>query len=58
MASINTLGVDALSIRGASGEYHRLNRFFRSRAEAEAALEAAKLENEQYENTMKFLAEY
>ena len=38
MAQINTLGVDALSIRGAAGEYHRLNRFFRSRAEAEAAL--------------------
>jgi len=38
MASINTLGIDTLSIRGASGEYHRLNRFFRSRAEAEAAL--------------------
>ena len=38
MASINTLGVDSLSIRGASGEYHRLNRFFRTRAEAEAAL--------------------
>lgn len=38
MATINTLGVDALSIRGASGEYHRINRFFRSRAEAEAAL--------------------
>ena len=38
MATLNTLGVDTLSLRGSNGEYHRLSRFFRTRAEAEAAL--------------------
>ncbi len=38
MAILNTLGVDNLSIRGVSGVYHRLNRFFASLAEANAAI--------------------
>ena len=38
MATVNTLGADVLSLRGADEEYHRISRFFRTRAEAEAAL--------------------
>jgi len=38
MATLHTLGVDSLSLRGTSGEYHRLSRFFRNRIEAENAL--------------------
>ena len=39
MASINTLGIDTLSLRGADQEFHRLSRFFRTRAEAQAAID-------------------
>ena len=38
MAAINTLGVDNLSLRGVNSEYNRLSRFFKTRAEAAAAL--------------------
>lgn len=38
MATLQTLGVDSLSLRGSSGEYHRLSRFFRSKVEADNAL--------------------
>ena len=38
MAIVNTLSADILSLRGADLEYHRFSRFFRTRAEAEAAL--------------------
>jgi len=38
MATVNTLGADVLSLRGADEEYHRISRFFRTRAEAQAAL--------------------
>lgn len=38
MAAINTLGVDHLSLRGTGDEYNRFSRYFKTRAEAEAAL--------------------
>ena len=38
MSAITTLGVDNLSLRGAGTEYNRLSRFFRTRAEAQAAI--------------------
>ena len=38
MAALNTLGVDNLSLRGVNSEYNRISRFFKTRAEAEAAL--------------------
>ena len=38
MTAINTLGVENLSLRGTGDEYNRFSRFFRTRAEAEAAL--------------------
>ena len=37
MSAITTLGVDTLSLRG-DGEYNRFSRFFRTRAEAQAAI--------------------
>ena len=38
MSAITTLGVDNLSLRGAGTEYNRFSRFFRTRAEAQAAI--------------------
>ena len=38
MATLDTLGVDTLSLKGTNLEYHRLSRFFRTKAEATAAL--------------------
>ena len=38
MASLETLGVGSLSLRGANNEYHRISRFFASKTEAEASL--------------------
>ena len=38
MATLNTLGVDSLSLRGAGTEYNSLSRVFKTKAEADAAL--------------------
>ena len=38
MAVINTLATDALALRGADSEYHRVSRFFRDKGEAFDAL--------------------
>ena len=38
MSAITTLGVDSLSLRGAGSEYNRFSRFFRTRAEAQDAI--------------------
>lgn len=38
MAVVNTLAADVLSLRGADEEFHRISRFFRTKAEAETAL--------------------
>ena len=40
MSAITTLGVDNLSLRGAGTEYNRFSRFFRTRAEAQAAIDS------------------
>ena len=38
MATLQTLGVDTLALRGSSGQYHNLSRIFASKTEAETAL--------------------
>ena len=38
MAVINTLAADVLALRGYDSEYHRISRFFRTKAEVEAAI--------------------
>lgn len=40
MASINTLGVDHLSLRGAGTSFHRFSRIFTDHAEAQAAIDS------------------
>ena len=44
MATLQTLGVGSLSIVGLDGDYHRLNRIFRSKAEADQALAANQID--------------